>query len=140
MDPTNTDFLKRCESNPGKKTLRISFAIFQQFCKLKTIISPRQARDEHGEKHSQKERLRFLSSAIYTRCSIQWSEGWSRDGMMAVPRVMLGDLLLNVEDDEEVIRHVVSIHESCGHQAGQRGRAAGFPQRQFCSLLSAYNR
>ena len=56
MDPTNTQFLRRCESNP----------------------------------------------AIYTRCSIQWAESWSRDGMMAVPRVMLSDLLLSVEDDEEV--------------------------------------
>ena len=43
MDPTNTDFLARCESNP----------------------------------------------AIYTRCAIQWTEGWSRAGMEDVPREML---------------------------------------------------
>ena len=36
---------------------------------------------------------------------------------------------------DEVIGQVISIHQSCGHQPGQRGRSAGFPQRQFVTLL-----
>eukprot|EP01049_Picozoa_sp_SAG25_P002666 SAG25_NODE_143_length_14049_cov_6.050817_1_plen_2680_part_10 len=78
--------------------------------------------------------------AIYSRCAILWEEEWSRDGMSAVPQQVLQSVLERVDENQHaaILQNVVAIHASCGHSAGQRGRAAGAPPRQYVALLQTY--
>lgn len=78
--------------------------------------------------------------AIYSCCAILWEEEWSRDGMSAVPQQVLQSVLERVDEEQHpnILQNVVAIHTSCGHSAGQRGRAAGAPPRQYVALLQTY--
>ncbi|KAK3283536.1 hypothetical protein CYMTET_8768 [Cymbomonas tetramitiformis] len=69
MDPSNPDFVMRCESNP----------------------------------------------ALFTRCSIQWMEAWSKDALQAVPNMILKECFDASQDDndEHVVEMMMAIQETC---------------------------
>jgi dynein heavy chain 2 len=68
MDPTNTKFTSRCQSNP----------------------------------------------AIFTQCSIQWIESWSKQGLARIPGFVMPEISKAVGDQvfKDIVRCMLQIHES----------------------------
>jgi dynein heavy chain 2 len=72
--------------------------------------------------------------ALYTRCSLQWWDAWSRDGAKYLPTVMLRDTLpSDAKAAARFIEQMLAIHESC------LGRGGATP-RTFIRLIQTYRK
>ncbi len=71
--------------------------------------------------------------AIYTRCSIQWWDAWSKASMQEVAREMLKDHLKAIKDAPAFLNLIAEIH------ASQVQADAGTP-RQFVTLVETFKK
>eukprot|EP01116_Phalansterium_solitarium_P024803 TRINITY_DN91_c0_g1_i2.p1 TRINITY_DN91_c0_g1~~TRINITY_DN91_c0_g1_i2.p1 ORF type:complete len:4088 (+),score=2028.04 TRINITY_DN91_c0_g1_i2:171-12434(+) len=69
--------------------------------------------------------------ALFTKCDIQWWEGWSPDAMKILPFLLLRDLMNDMPNKDHITKGLLQIHES----AAARFRAT---PRQYIALLHTY--
>mmetsp|Transcript_17017 Transcript_17017/g.54247 ORF Transcript_17017/g.54247 Transcript_17017/m.54247 type:complete len:3325 (+) Transcript_17017:156-10130(+) len=72
--------------------------------------------------------------ALYTRCSLQWLESWSDEGMTAVPNMLLEEVF-NASDedyDEQIVEQMGYVHGTCTH--------LGATPRQFVWFVQMYEK
>ncbi|XP_077984893.1 cytoplasmic dynein 2 heavy chain 1-like [Glandiceps talaboti] len=83
--------------------------------------------------------------SFYKKCAVQWMDGWSRESMLRIPKILLtrppkieGASLASkdkqqrrkLEGGEEILKNFLQIHESCG-------KAMATPRR-YMTFLHTY--
>ncbi len=66
--------------------------------------------------HTHPKFLHYCSSnpALYTKCTIMWSEGWNKDAMMMVAKKELNEALTSIgKGKEEIMNSALMLHYSC---------------------------
>lgn len=67
--------------------------------------------------HSHPKFLHHCSSnpALYTKCTILWSEGWSKESMIHVSKKELAEVLVQMPKGgkEDIVSHAINIYNSC---------------------------
>eukprot|EP00242_Pyramimonas_sp_CCMP2087_P010673 CAMPEP_0198225478 /NCGR_PEP_ID=MMETSP1445-20131203/101280_1 /TAXON_ID=36898 /ORGANISM="Pyramimonas sp., Strain CCMP2087" /LENGTH=189 /DNA_ID=CAMNT_0043905009 /DNA_START=1 /DNA_END=566 /DNA_ORIENTATION=- len=69
--------------------------------------------------------------ALYNRCSIQWMDAWSKEGLIQVPEMMLKEVMDTSEEDsdEHLVEQMVELQEMVG----------GTP-RQYVAFVEMYRK
>jgi dynein heavy chain 2 len=68
--------------------------------------------------------------ALYIKCNIQWWDSWTPETFRSIPYMTIGKMLEDLSNKDQIIKNLISIHESCVH--------LGATPRQFTTLLNTY--
>ena len=69
--------------------------------------------------------------ALFTRCSMHWMDGWSEEGMQAVPQMLLKEVfdVSQEDDDGSIVEHMSMVQ-----------RVVGGTPRQYVTFVDQYRR